>query len=282
MFYGTQYLVSTTDLSEMETSDTLDSLIHLILSQDQNYVPEYALTSQSSDQSDTIINPNTATLEGLLVIGMSDWAANNLLKYRDKGGTIRTPDDLKKIYGVDSTLYESIKGQLSIPDPSNYITNTTNTSRNIGQDTIHSPNNRIPRINSTLLDLNSASEEQLMGFRGIGPVLSQRIIKYRSILGGYYKKEQLKEVYGLPLETYESIANSIEIGSPVSKLDLLQSEFEILLRHPYLDYDMVKRIFSLRSDSVSINTIIHTLESEYFDVNRLIPYIKVSSDENKM
>lgn len=46
-------------------------------------------------------------------------------------------------------------------------------------------------------DLNLANAEDLLPVRGIGPVLSQRIINYRDALGGYKKKSQLYKVYGL-------------------------------------------------------------------------------------
>lgn len=46
-------------------------------------------------------------------------------------------------------------------------------------------------------DLNLAKAEDLLPVRGIGPVLSQRIINYRDALGGYKKESQLYKVYGL-------------------------------------------------------------------------------------
>jgi len=46
-------------------------------------------------------------------------------------------------------------------------------------------------------DLNLAKADDLLPIYGIGPVLSQRIIKYRDALGGFKQESQLYKVYGL-------------------------------------------------------------------------------------
>lgn len=55
------------------------------------------------------------------------------------------------------------------------------------------------------IELNSADTTELKRLRGIGSVLSSRIVKYRARLGGFSSVEQLKDVYGLSEETYNSI-----------------------------------------------------------------------------
>ncbi|NSW93088.1 MAG: helix-hairpin-helix domain-containing protein, partial [Bacteroidales bacterium] len=74
----------------------------------------------------------------------------------------------------------------------------------------------IPAIKKTarkspehLLDINSSDSAQLEALPGIGPVLSARIIKYRNLLGGFTAVDQLKEVYGLPEETFNLISKRL-------------------------------------------------------------------------
>ncbi|MBR2261187.1 MAG: helix-hairpin-helix domain-containing protein [Paludibacteraceae bacterium] len=55
------------------------------------------------------------------------------------------------------------------------------------------------------VELNSADTTELKRLRGIGSVLSARIVKYRNKLGGFSSVEDLKNVYGLSDETYQSI-----------------------------------------------------------------------------
>ena len=63
------------------------------------------------------------------------------------------------------------------------------------------------------IDINGCDSAALVALPGIGPVLSARIIKYRKLLGGFASVEQLKEVYGLPEETYEMIKGRLYADS---------------------------------------------------------------------
>ena len=56
-----------------------------------------------------------------------------------------------------------------------------------------------------MIELNSADTTELKQLRGIGSKLSQRIVKYRKKIGGFTRKEQLKDIYGLSEETYHHI-----------------------------------------------------------------------------
>jgi len=97
------------------------------------------------------------------------------------------------------------------------------------------------------IDINSADTTELMSIRGIGPVLSRRILRYRSILGGYTRVSQLEEVYGLDQERFPEIEPFLYADTTrVVKLRLLSDEFSTLLRHPYLNYEQVSMIFRLR------------------------------------
>ena len=62
------------------------------------------------------------------------------------------------------------------------------------------------------IDINSGDSATLVSLPGIGPVLSARIIKYRRLLGGFARIEQLKEVYGLAPETFEMIKGRVFRG----------------------------------------------------------------------
>ena len=50
---------------------------------------------------------------------------------------------------------------------------------------------------SVIKDINTATAEELIEIRGIGAVLSKRIIKYRLSIKGFDLMEQLNQVYGL-------------------------------------------------------------------------------------
>ena len=49
-------------------------------------------------------------------------------------------------------------------------------------------------VNSVGINLNTASKHLLMYVSGLGPTLSQNIVKYREEKGGFTSRQQLKEV----------------------------------------------------------------------------------------
>lgn len=128
------------------------------------------------------------------------------------------------------------------------------------------------------LDINSADTIGFMSLRGIGPVLSRRIIRYRDILGGYYDVSQLAEVYGIDHEWVAASESLIFADTArIRGLLLLSGEFGDLLRHPYLDYEQVSEIFRLRREG-RLKSPYDLLESNLFnawDMEKLVPYLRI-------
>jgi competence protein ComEA len=82
---------------------------------------------------------------------------------------------------------------------------------------------------------------------GIGPVLSARIIRYRNLLGGYAHIEQLKEVYGLPPETYEIIKGRvIADSSAITGIEINTAGYKELSRLPYFKNYEITSILKYR------------------------------------
>lgn len=125
------------------------------------------------------------------------------------------------------------------------------------------------------IELNSADTADLMGVRGLGPVLAGRIIRYRDILGGYIDVSQLNEVYGIDSTRFNQIEPFIYADSRlVHRLRPGHDEFGTLLRHPYLNYEQVSYIFRLRREG--INSIDDLAGSSAFspkETARLLPYL---------
>lgn len=95
-------------------------------------------------------------------------------------------------------------------------------------------------------DLNTASAEELRNIRGIGPVLSERIVKFRNRLGGFYSSEQLNEVYGLDSVVIARLKDEFQIKSPIQLVNLNTDSLKFLYQHPYISYDLAKNILAYR------------------------------------
>lgn len=90
------------------------------------------------------------------------------------------------------------------------------------------------------VELNTADSVLLETLPGIGPAFASRIIKYRTLLGGYVKIEQLKEVYGMPEETYERIKSLCTVNTTVVKMIEAESLWQLPYKvyHPYLSKEL--------------------------------------------
>lgn len=62
------------------------------------------------------------------------------------------------------------------------------------------------------IDLNTAGEEELMALPGIGEVLAQRILSYRTENGRFPSVEAILNVEGIGKKRFEEILDLITIG----------------------------------------------------------------------
>lgn len=127
------------------------------------------------------------------------------------------------------------------------------------------------------LDLNNADTLDLQQLRGIGPAYARRICNYRTKLGGFYSKEQLREVYGMTEELYNRVAPHLTIDTTtLVKLNLNAATFKELNNHPYLDYHQVKAIMQYRQKCGKFNKKEDLLKVNLIDqetYNKINPYI---------
>jgi competence ComEA-like helix-hairpin-helix protein len=130
----------------------------------------------------------------------------------------------------------------------------------------------------SLIELNTSDSAALDRLPGIGPVLSVRIIKYRHLLGGFARIEQLKEVYGLPEETFELIKNRLYIDSTlVIRININSAGYKELSHIHYLEQYDVKAILKYRELNGRINSINDLTDNKLITVEKAMkvkPYLK--------
>lgn len=106
------------------------------------------------------------------------------------------------------------------------------------------------------IELNAADSAQLTTVRGIGASFAIRIIRYRNRIGGFCKKEQLKEVYELDSAKYAEIKDQLTVNpSAVIKVNINTISFASLRQSPYLSYKQASAIIEYRNQHGSYNSI---------------------------
>jgi competence protein ComEA len=73
-------------------------------------------------------------------------------------------------------------------------------------------NGHAPEISSRPLNINTATAEQLAALPGIGPVLAERIIAYRTQKGGFVSVDDLDAVSGIGAHLIESLRPYIAVS----------------------------------------------------------------------
>ena len=106
-------------------------------------------------------------------------------------------------------------------------------------------------VTRTIIDLNTADTTLLKQLPGIGGAYAKWIVNYREKLGGYCETEQLLEVYRMDTARYYAIKDYVTIDSTFipNKLNINSDAFKIMLKHPYLEYDDVKKIVNHREQN---------------------------------
>ncbi len=215
-----------------------------------------------------VFDPNTVSLDQLLQLGFKEKTAKTFLKFRDKGFVFKEKKDLQKVYGISDNFFAQLEPYILIENKK--VSENKDQPKEETAISAAAKNTEKEKI-----ELNSADSLTLIELNGIGPAFAKRILKYRSILGGYTNIQQLKEVYGFNDELYEKVKNVFKIdASLVKKIDLNKDEFKTINKHPYLSYELTKTIFDWRRKSTitvqSLKDIIND-ESVY---NKLLPYLQ--------
>lgn len=133
--------------------------------------------------------------------------ADSLLTQTEDSALLKKPRYPQRHSYKESDPSEKTEEKRPYAPPKRTYSQQTDRSSHVNARNVHN------EYESLRIELNSADTTELKKLRGIGSKLSQRIVKYRTKLGGFSSKEQLKAVYGLSEETYEAILPHIWVDS---------------------------------------------------------------------
>ena len=186
---------------------------------------EYAPLPQSIEAN----NPDSTAL---LSLGLKSYVIGNWKKYLQHGGRIRDTSDVLRIYGMSPEQWHAVKDVLIYPVRSS----------------------RRKRINLRI-DVNQADASDWIQIRGIGEVLSKRIVKFRDQLGGFAHVDQVKETYGISDSLFQSFQSILRISHPPRKLAINDLTKEQLASHPYISWKQASVLVDYRNNHGEFHSI---------------------------
>ena len=122
-----------------------------------------------------------------------------------------------------------------------------------------------------VLDINQATQEDLIKIYGIGEALSARILKQKEILGCFVSMEQMNDVWGLSSEVISELNTHFKavIPSSFKKIAINDASLKELSQFSYFKYALAKQIVTQRSMNGRIKRIDELLEISSFPVDKV-------------
>jgi len=187
-------------------------------------------------------NPNFITDYKGYKLGMSVAEIDRLLTFRKQNKYVNSAIEFQNITKVSDSLLKVIAPFFKFPDWVKDKKKNDFNSYNDKKDLVKSER-------PVFIDINNATQEDLIKVYGIGEALSLRILKFKESLGGFVSMEQMNDVWGLSSEIVEKLNSRFRVFKlpDVKKIDVNNASLKELTQFPYFKYALAKEIITYRS-----------------------------------
>lgn len=161
-------------------------------------------TRNTDGKKPYLVNINTATsrqLQELSGIGESKAAA--IIEYREMHGGFSDISELLNVSGIGESIFENIRNNITVGDVPPKETTSPETSK---------PSPTAP-AQIPVVNINTASIEELQQLPGIGSAKAMAIVQYRSVFGDFTDINEIKNVNGIGESVFEGIRDHITVGN---------------------------------------------------------------------
>jgi DNA uptake protein ComE-like DNA-binding protein len=239
-------------------------------------------------------DPNRASAADWQRLGLTPRLTQTIMRYIEKGGQFRKPEDLKKIYGIHTGDYKRLLPYVRIAEISDSFHNriysygkgspSGTPAKNI--DSFAKTRSLIKGYGSDRagkkpesINVNQADSAAWCRFPGIGAKLASRIVNFRGRLGGFYNIEQVGETFGLTDSVFQSIKYYLQLGPErIRQIDINSAGTETLQAHPYIRWKFAKMIVEYRNQHGAYHAVEELLQLALMDsakFKKIKPYIAV-------
>ncbi|MBE7639865.1 helix-hairpin-helix domain-containing protein [Salegentibacter sp. BLCTC] len=202
-------------------------------------------------------NPNYITDFKGYTLGMSITEIDRLHRFRNKDKWINSAEDFQKVTGVSDSLLALISPYFKFPD---WVVDAQKQKNNT---------RILPVI--PISDLNEADVNELQKVSGVGEVLANRIVNYRTKIGGFRSEIQLKDIYGLNYETREKLQKQFRVSKNVNfnLININKAKVLDLVSVPYIKYELAREIIDYRQLHEGIESFAELSKIESFPSDKI-------------
>ncbi len=207
-------------------------------------------------------NPNFITDYKGSLLGMTTQEIDRLFTFRAKNQWIYSAKQFQNVTKISDSLLQIISPYFKFPD---WVTHPKKSSKRIKT---YAKN--IKSVEKK--DLNKVTAQELQVIKGIGIVLSNRIVKYRNkFIGGFIADIQLQDVYGLKPEVIARITEKYTVQTPrqVNKVNLNKATVNDLVMIQHIDYDVAFNIIEERRLKGKYKHFKELLKVKDFPINKI-------------
>ena len=196
-------------------------------------------------------NPNYITDYKGEQLGMSLKEIDRLLAFRNTNKFINSKKEFQQVTKVSDSLLNKMSPYFKFPD---WVVNKRKETPLVSLR--RTKQSKYKKSISTT-DINKATVEDFKTISGIGPAFSERIIQYRSKLQGFSFESQIYEIWGIEKEVAKKVISTFQIvEKPIlKKTNVNTATFKELLKTPYVNYDLCKKILEYRDEVAELQNI---------------------------
>ncbi|MBP6549543.1 MAG: helix-hairpin-helix domain-containing protein [Flavobacterium sp.] len=230
-YFFTDFSSVSNDSPEKEKWLSLQSQIDSLKQEKLDYVPKMYP-----------FNPNFISDYKGYKLGMSVSEIDRLLAFRKQNKYVNSPEEFQAVTKVSDSLLNAISPYFKFPD---WVKN-----KKEFKEYKKYPNSAFAKKEKiVIIDINQATQEDLIKIYGIGEAISLRILKMKESLGGFVSMEQMKDVWGLSPEVIENLNSHFKVSAlpDVKKVDINNASIKELSQFPYFNYQIARQIVTFRS-----------------------------------
>ncbi len=220
--------------SDIETQAKIDALKERALAKDSIHIYPF--------------NPNFITDYKGYTLGLSATEIDRIHAFRAKNEYVNSSVDFQRVTQISDSLLRVISPYFKFPEWTKKSKGSivSNEQFKAGQNS--STASKVLGANFGIKDINAATAEEFKKIKGIGDVLSARIVKFRNRLGGFLIEEQLYDVYGLEPDVVKKVVLKYKVFNKpaVQRININSASVNEISSLVYIWYSMAAEIVSYR------------------------------------